>query len=131
MYVESMRRLGLWGGTGRIGEFYPERPGTADCACYMRTGTCGYNHPPDRSNKPPLLEELQEAQEGELTQSDQESLLARTGTCKFGASCRFNHPRHVGGSLSSVPLNTYGYPLRGLILKDETRGFVHSCFWCI
>ncbi|KAL4559420.1 hypothetical protein LXL04_031558 [Taraxacum kok-saghyz] len=50
----------------------------------------------------------------------------RTGTCKFGASCKFNHPRHAGGSLSNVPLNTYGYPLRGLVLKDETRGFMHT-----
>lgn len=54
MYVESMRRLGIWGERG--GELYSERPGMADCAYYMRTGTCGYgskcryNHPPDRSS---------------------------------------------------------------------------------
>lgn len=59
MCEESMRRLGLWGGRG--GELYPERPGMADCAYYMRTGTCGYgskcryNHPPDRSSSVCLL----------------------------------------------------------------------------
>ncbi|GER35234.1 zinc finger CCCH-type family protein [Striga asiatica] len=36
----------------------------------------------------------------------------RTGTCKFGPSCKFNHPKNAGGSLASAPLNIYGYPLR-------------------
>ncbi|XLU18581.1 hypothetical protein S245_054647, partial [Arachis hypogaea] len=36
----------------------------------------------------------------------------KTGTCKFGASCKFHHPKHGGGSLSQAPLNIYGYPLR-------------------
>ncbi|RVW54992.1 Zinc finger CCCH domain-containing protein 32 [Vitis vinifera] len=36
----------------------------------------------------------------------------KTGTCKFGASCRFHHPRNGGGSMSHVSLNIYGYPLR-------------------
>ncbi|XVE65650.1 hypothetical protein DITRI_Ditri08aG0017000 [Diplodiscus trichospermus] len=36
----------------------------------------------------------------------------RTGTCKFGASCKYHHPKQGGGSFSPVPLNYYGYPLR-------------------
>ncbi|XP_054819351.1 zinc finger CCCH domain-containing protein 32 isoform X2 [Prosopis cineraria] len=36
----------------------------------------------------------------------------KTGTCKFGASCKFHHPKHGGGSLSQAPLNIHGYPLR-------------------
>ena len=36
----------------------------------------------------------------------------RTGTCKFGASCKYNHPKQGGSSSSPVPLNYYGYPLR-------------------
>ncbi|KAL0391092.1 UNVERIFIED_CONTAM: Zinc finger CCCH domain-containing protein 32 [Sesamum calycinum] len=36
----------------------------------------------------------------------------RTGTCKFGASCKFHHPKNAGGSLTNAPLNIYGYPLR-------------------
>lgn len=39
----------------------------------------------------------------------------RTGTCKFGATCKFHHPRNGGGSLSNVPVNSYGYPLRPVI----------------
>lgn len=114
---ESMRRLGLWGGRG--GEFYPERPGTADCAYYMRTGTCGYgskcryNHPPDRSSSAGGA--ARSAGGGAYPERPGEppcQYYLRTGTCKFGASCKFHHPRHAGGSLSNVPLNTYGYPLR-------------------
>jgi len=36
----------------------------------------------------------------------------KTGTCKFGATCKFNHPRNAGGSLAKAPLNYHGYPLR-------------------
>ncbi|XP_023744607.1 zinc finger CCCH domain-containing protein 32 [Lactuca sativa] len=115
---ESMRRLGLWGGRG--GEFYPERPGTADCAYYMRTGTCGYgskcryNHPPDRSSSAGGAARSVGGG-GAYPERPGEppcQYYLRTGTCKFGASCKFHHPRHAGGSLSNVPLNTYGYPLR-------------------
>lgn len=41
-----------------------------------------------------------------------EQYYLKTGTCKFGASCKFHHPKHGGGSLSQAPLNIYGYPLR-------------------
>lgn len=37
--------------------------------------------------------------------------------CKFGASCKYHHPRQGGGSGSSVALNISGYPLRPV------------CFW--
>ncbi|KAL8252516.1 hypothetical protein R6Q59_036209 [Mikania micrantha] len=33
----------------------------------------------------------------------------KTGTCKFGATCRFHHPREMAGRVS---LNVLGYPLR-------------------
>ncbi|KAJ9543005.1 hypothetical protein OSB04_022712 [Centaurea solstitialis] len=114
---ESMRRLGLWGGSGR-GEFYPERPGMADCAYYMRTGTCGYgskcryNHPPDRSSSAGGAARSAGGAYPERPGEPPCQYYLRTGTCKFGASCKFHHPRHAGGSLSNVPLNTYGYPLR-------------------
>lgn len=116
---ESMRRLGLGLLSGRGGEFYPERPGTADCAYYMRTGTCGYgskcryNHPPDRSSSAGGA--ARSAGGGAYPERPGElpcQYYLRTGSCKFGASCKFHHPRHAGGSLSNVPLNTYGYPLR-------------------
>ncbi|KAF1878336.1 hypothetical protein Lal_00047003 [Lupinus albus] len=36
----------------------------------------------------------------------------KTGTCKFGATCKFHHPREQAGSAGRVALNTLGYPLR-------------------
>lgn len=38
----------------------------------------------------------------------------RTGTCKFGASCKYHHPRQGGGggSVAPVSLSYLGYPLR-------------------
>ena len=36
----------------------------------------------------------------------------RTGTCQFGASCKYHHPRQGGGSVAPVSLSYLGYPLR-------------------
>ncbi|CAA3010038.1 zinc finger CCCH domain-containing 34 [Olea europaea subsp. europaea] len=36
----------------------------------------------------------------------------RMGMCKYGASCKYHHPRQGGGSSGSVTLNFDGYPLR-------------------
>ncbi|CAH8357014.1 unnamed protein product [Eruca vesicaria subsp. sativa] len=36
----------------------------------------------------------------------------RTGTCKFGASCKYHHRRQGGGSVAPVSLSYLGYPLR-------------------
>ncbi|KAG6515891.1 hypothetical protein ZIOFF_026325 [Zingiber officinale] len=36
----------------------------------------------------------------------------RTGTCKFGATCKFHHPRDKAGIASRVQLNMLGYPIR-------------------
>lgn len=35
------------------------------------------------------------------------SFFAKTGFCKFGASCRFDHPSHL-----TVVMNSQGYPMR-------------------
>lgn len=40
----------------------------------------------------------------------------RTGSCKFGASCKYHHPRQAAGSATPVPLNYYGYPMRVVCL---------------
>ena len=55
----------------------------------------------------------------------------RTGTCKFGMSCKFNHPKNAGGSLTSAPLNSYGYPLRPVIICCMLLTHVLCCkrFW--
>ncbi|KAI7733902.1 hypothetical protein M8C21_031929 [Ambrosia artemisiifolia] len=36
----------------------------------------------------------------------------KTGTCKFGATCKFHHPRDKAGIAGRVSLNVLGYPLR-------------------
>ncbi|KAL4192553.1 hypothetical protein AMTRI_Chr06g194880 [Amborella trichopoda] len=36
----------------------------------------------------------------------------KTGTCKFGATCKFHHPRDKAGIAGRVLLNILGYPLR-------------------
>lgn len=36
----------------------------------------------------------------------------KTGTCKFGATCKFHHPRDKAGIAGRVSLNILGYPLR-------------------
>lgn len=36
----------------------------------------------------------------------------KTGTCKFGATCKFHHPRDKAGVAGRVLLNVLGYPLR-------------------
>ncbi|AQK98702.1 Zinc finger CCCH domain-containing protein 33 [Zea mays] len=35
----------------------------------------------------------------------------KTGTCKFGPTCKFHHPREKAGIAGRVQLNTLGYPL--------------------
>ncbi|KAJ4727616.1 Zinc finger CCCH domain-containing protein [Melia azedarach] len=109
---ESMWQLDL-----KVPESYPERHGVPDCVYYMRTGVCGYgnrcryNHPRNRA----AVEAAVRAT-GEYPDRPGEPLCQfymKTGTCKFGASCKFHHPKHhPGGSMSHVPMNTYGYPLR-------------------
>jgi hypothetical protein len=36
----------------------------------------------------------------------------KTGTCKFGATCKYHHPREKAGSTGRVHLNVIGLPLR-------------------
>ncbi|XP_062012958.1 zinc finger CCCH domain-containing protein 34-like isoform X2 [Rosa rugosa] len=36
----------------------------------------------------------------------------RTGMSKFGATCKYHHPKQGGGSAAPVSLNYYGYSLR-------------------
>ena len=49
----------------------------------------------------------------------------KTGTCKFGATCKFHHPRDKAGIAGRVSLNILGYPLR------PVRFFIslYSCYW--
>ncbi|OWM71266.1 hypothetical protein CDL15_Pgr011393 [Punica granatum] len=115
---EATWRLGLEGAKS-----YPERPDEADCIHYLRTGFCGYgancrfNHPPERGLKFYAAQVMGAARAGTMEYPERAGqplcqYYMRTGTCKFGASCKFNHPKQGAGSAAPVSLNYYGYPLR-------------------
>ncbi|KAM4080250.1 hypothetical protein ACJW30_11G000600 [Castanea mollissima] len=83
---------------------YPQRPGQIECDFYMKTGeckfgeNCKFHHPIDRS-APSLLKQAQQ-QAVKLTLAGlprrEGAVLCpyylKTGTCKFGATCKFDHP---------------------------------------
>ncbi|KAI5579142.1 hypothetical protein BDE02_08G071800 [Populus trichocarpa] len=82
---------------------YPQRPGQAECDFYMKTGeckfgeTCKFHHPIDRSA--PTAKQT-EPQTVKLTLAGlprREGAVhcpyyMKTGTCKYGATCKFDHP---------------------------------------
>ncbi|KAJ6690056.1 hypothetical protein OIU85_006347 [Salix viminalis] len=82
---------------------YPQRPGQAECDFYMKTGeckfgeTCKYHHPIDRSA--PTAKQT-ESLTVKLTLAGlprREGAVhcpyyMKTGTCKYGATCKFDHP---------------------------------------
>uniref|UniRef100_A0A1D1Z012 Zinc finger CCCH domain-containing protein 37 n=1 Tax=Anthurium amnicola TaxID=1678845 RepID=A0A1D1Z012_9ARAE len=85
---------------------YPQRPGHLECDFYMKTGQCKFgerckfHHPIDRSAPAPSMIQQPVEQnikltlaglprrEGEITCP----YYMKTGTCKFGPSCKFDHP---------------------------------------
>ncbi|KAG8501767.1 hypothetical protein CXB51_004676 [Gossypium anomalum] len=101
---------------------YPERPGEPDCSYYIRTGlcrfgaTCCFNHPPNRKlaiTTARMKGEFPERVGQPECQACISSLYyLKTGTCKFGATCKFHHPRDKAGIAGRVSLNFLGYPLR-------------------
>lgn len=118
---------------------YPERSGEPDCVYYMRNGLCGFgmncrfNHPPstrldvtspvsskDEFSEKPGLPEFQgtapvrNKEEFPERHGQPECLyFLKTGTCKFGASCKYHHPREKAASpRQQVQLNLAGLPMR-------------------
>ncbi|KAL2245066.1 UNVERIFIED_CONTAM: Zinc finger CCCH domain-containing protein 37 [Sesamum indicum] len=84
---------------------YPQRPGQLECDYYMKTGICkfGYNckfhHPVDRS-APTASAAESLLQNVKLTLAGlprREGAIhcpyyMKTGTCKYGSTCKFDHP---------------------------------------
>ncbi|XP_010260865.1 PREDICTED: zinc finger CCCH domain-containing protein 37 isoform X2 [Nelumbo nucifera] len=82
---------------------YPQRPGQIECDYYMKTGECKFgerckfHHPIDRSA--PMTKQAQQ-QNVKLTLAGlprREGAIIcpfymKTGTCKYGVTCRFDHP---------------------------------------
>merc|ERR1712107_188417 len=40
------------------------------------------------------------------------SFFLKTGTCKFGAKCIFDHPEGFGGTQPCIIMNSLGFPMR-------------------
>ncbi|XP_010924871.1 zinc finger CCCH domain-containing protein 8 isoform X2 [Elaeis guineensis] len=90
---------------GVVPTIYPQRPGEIECDFYMKTGQCKFgerckfHHPIDRSA--PSSDVKQSLQQNvKLTLAGLPrregavicSFYMKTGTCKFGATCKFDHP---------------------------------------
>uniref|UniRef100_A0A0E0JL71 C3H1-type domain-containing protein n=1 Tax=Oryza punctata TaxID=4537 RepID=A0A0E0JL71_ORYPU len=85
---------------------YPQRPGATVCDFYMKTGfckfadRCKFHHPIDRSapdpsaNWEPAEESLQLTLAGLPRREDAVvcAFYMKTGVCKFGMQCKFDHP---------------------------------------
>ncbi|WOK95753.1 zinc finger CCCH domain-containing protein 37 isoform X2 [Canna indica] len=90
---------------GIIPTIYPQRPGELECDFYMKTGhckfgeRCKFHHPIDRS-APTSVANQAPQQSVKLTLAGLPrregavicSFYMKTGTCKFGAACKFDHP---------------------------------------
>ncbi|KAI6691698.1 hypothetical protein NL676_028526 [Syzygium grande] len=84
---------------------YPQRPGQIECDYYMKTGACKFeerckfHHPIDRSASTQAMAN-QSQQTVELTLAGlprrKDAIVCpyylKTGTCKYGATCKFDHP---------------------------------------
>ncbi|CAA6665856.1 unnamed protein product [Spirodela intermedia] len=91
-------------GVGPI--LYPQRPGQTECDFYIKTGQCKFgerckfHHPIDRSALASSVLKQSADQSIKLTPAGlprREGAIIcpyymKTGTCKFGASCKFDHP---------------------------------------
>ncbi|CAN8259595.1 unnamed protein product [Cochlearia groenlandica] len=89
---------------GTLSATYPQRPGQTECDFYMKTGECKFgercrfHHPADRLS----VTTKQAPQEPDVKLSlagyaRREGALncpyyMKTGTCKYGATCKFDHP---------------------------------------
>lgn len=54
----------------------------------------------------------------------------KTGTCKFGATCKFHHPRDKAGIAGRVSLNILGYPLRPVRFFSPSSFMLLDWFEC-
>ncbi|XP_058101057.1 zinc finger CCCH domain-containing protein 37-like isoform X2 [Magnolia sinica] len=85
---------------------YPQRPGQTECDFYMKTGECKFgerckfHHPIDQSEPTPSMMKHTLQQNVKLTLAGLPRRVGaiicpfymKTGTCKYGSTCRFDHP---------------------------------------
>jgi len=151
------------GGAGRAdpdvkltSEGFPSRPDAEQCMFFMRTGSCKfgancrYDHPEgaaaaiklaagSKGADPPPPAALNEQNLPLRPGEPHCAFYLRSGNCKFGTSCRFDHPAGMGG-IGNLPglgdgaqLNEAGMPLRpgkelcAFFLKTGKCEFGPSC----
>ncbi|GKV37846.1 hypothetical protein SLEP1_g45821 [Rubroshorea leprosula] len=82
---------------------YPQRPGQTECDYYMKTGVCKFSerckfhHPTDRSAGTTKQASQQPVKLTLAGLPRREGAIhcpyyMKTGTCKYGANCKFDHP---------------------------------------
>lgn len=105
---------------------YPLRPNAADCAFYIKTGTCQFglncrfNHPAKRVFKP-VGEKDRGTEEFNGVVHDTGKIeckyFSAPGGCKYGDACRYTHSEKI--ETKDPELNFLGLPIR-LTEKDCT-----------
>mmetsp|Transcript_29970 Transcript_29970/g.41765 ORF Transcript_29970/g.41765 Transcript_29970/m.41765 type:complete len:247 (+) Transcript_29970:276-1016(+) len=102
---------------------YPSRPGQQRCEFYMKTGeckfgaTCRFDHPfhvqvnPQMNMRP--ADRMNSKGLPIRHGGENCTFYMKNGDCKFGPTCRFNHPE-LGATASTQPAaqNALGLPLR-------------------
>ncbi|KAG9448067.1 hypothetical protein H6P81_014195 [Aristolochia fimbriata] len=105
----SMSNIDPWLGQTALSSvptIYPQRPGQTECDYYMKTGICKFgerckfHHPVDRTAPASSLMMQALQQNVKLTLAGlprREGAVVcqfymKTGTCKFGPACKFDHP---------------------------------------
>lgn len=110
---------------------YPLRPDEPDCSFYLRTGACRYglncrfNHPHKRNKEPVRFqqthfpESLKVVKEKDNKEEYPErpgepecKYYLKTGACKYGKDCRYDHPREKTAVGPAQHFNFLGLPIR-------------------
>ena len=102
---------------GLVNGQHPIRPGEPDCSFYLKSGSCKFgegckfNHPPEKVTQmlatatvgPPagLVNGLYPIRPGQPDCS----FFMNSGACKYGETCKFNHPPEKAGSAPTGLVN--------------------------
>ncbi|XP_042492285.1 zinc finger CCCH domain-containing protein 43-like [Macadamia integrifolia] len=113
---------------------YPQRPDAPDCSYYLRTGSCRYgancryNHPARtenqgrRSASPESRQGFKEKEDLSEIMGQQEcKYYLRSGGCKFGKACRYNHSREKPVVPLPPPAPPHDFNFLGLPIRLGER----------
>lgn len=126
--------------TGLVNGKHPIRPGKADCTFFIKSGDCKFgegckfNHPPEKAylttsaltiQPVPMRTDMGGSDEHPVREGAPDcTFYMKTGQCKFGAACKFNHPpkgasyyMDAAAALGSIPTFPAGAQgLEGLMM---------------